>query len=202
MPLDHLMDSTRSSGIIPNGIHAGLMNSMEQPDGHADHIGNLYRARTVEVHETTALQFGFSPSDAHYLAHVGLPAWPAPDLWFHSPAMLAPDYIRLGEDRDEREIFYDPSTSIVYCQRDVNGSVAPRIVCTGIVALGAILAAYASMIDQAMNACGRRVVIENNIPDHLIDAFEQAVTRIDPSAVGCGHFWQREMERLRSHLPE
>jgi hypothetical protein len=129
-----------------------------------------------------------SDKDLEVLCAIGIPSWVAPNMHFDNFEMQG-DILKLGEDRDDRDIYVNKSTGVVCVGRD------EQFMNTSVFSLRRTLQQYAIMVEKAVNL-DRQSVRENRISSDLIIAFKEALKRLDSFALVDGLFWSKEIERI------
>lgn len=136
------------------------------------------------------------PTVAKSIFKSGLPSWVAPNIFLYAPVLSSESVAIFGEDRNEREIMIvAPSGAII---ANKNGKTI--YVASGLDVFIKHLILYADMVESALKIKGKRAVVDNNIPDECISAFESIVRSDEIDVVDGDTFWAEEIRRLRSHI--
>ena len=130
----------------------------------------------------------FSLVDIDTLSKEGLPAWVAPNINFDIYDVVGQS-LKLGEDRDDNDIFISLPGHIVYVGH-------PKLVMnTSPVKLRATLVLYAEMVEK-MYLIDQDAMINNQINPKFIEEFKSELGLLDPIAIQGDTFWNREIYRL------
>lgn len=142
-----------------------------------------------------------SSEEESFLAESGLPEWPAPNIHFLKVFEIkTSDLICIGTDGDLNPICIDKSKNgrVVWI---TNGKL--QTICymnESISKLCLFLLEYRKMVDKAF-AVNENSILENTIPNELLDELSNTLSSIDPQAVeNKNTFWGLEISRLRSHM--
>ncbi|MEM0515684.1 hypothetical protein WCN91_09730 [Pseudoalteromonas sp. YIC-827] len=127
-------------------------------------------------------------SDIRALCEMGLPEWAAPNINFDNyPCKL--DSLKIGEDRDDRDIFIDLVSLKVMAGSD------EQLMNTSPFKLRKALQFYAIMVEKAI-AIDEDSFVENTVEANLIQKLKEELNGLDPSCLAEGAFWFNEIVRL------
>ena len=133
-------------------------------------------------------RFNAPIGDIRALCDLGLPDWVAPNINFDNYAVES-DILKIGEDRDDRDIFIDLNSLQVLV-----GSVR-QLVNTSPYLLRKALQFYAIMVEKAI-AIDEDSFVENRVITSLIQELKEELNALDPACIEVGTFWFDEVERL------
>lgn len=139
---------------------------------------------------------GLAEEDSLLLDEIGLPSWTAPNMHFHAPEALTEHELLMGQDRDDNPIIYDKRNGNIIVRKSGDEDF---LMASGLKELWDLLIAYADKVEASIEGHGNRSVVDNQIPDFLIDRFETFVTNKFSTIKT---FWALDIRRLRSHLPD
>lgn len=163
--------------------------------------GRIYswgEQRFAKFDNSTYSGLPLSEVNRSVLCDVGLPDWVAPNMCFAEKPVLVGSSLKIGEDRYDRDVGIDLASNKVVIILD--DSKRPKYVCKNLPSLLRILLYYRFLVDEAISMVGRKAMLDNAVPDNVIDEFEKEVESEDASAVEIDSFWKDEIERLRSHV--
>ena len=132
--------------------------------------------------------FNASIDDIRALCVLGLPDWVAPNINFDNYTVES-DILKIGEDRDDRDIFIDLNTLQVLV-----GS-GRQLVNTSPYLLRKALQFYAIMVEKAI-AIDEDSFVENRVMTSLVQELKEELTALAPACLEAGTFWFDEVERL------
>lgn len=144
----------------------------------------------IKWSEENLAMFELSQNDIQALTKLGIPEWVAPNINFDH-FKLAPDKLKLGEDRQDRDIYMLLGSSCIWVGN--NGMLfnsSPEN-------LRKTLQLYAVMVEKAI-LIDDEAVVENRIESKLIDEFQEELLKLDPDSLDSSSFWFNEIKRLRS----
>lgn len=127
-------------------------------------------------------------SDIRALCDMGLPDWAAPNINFdHYP--IEPAILKIGEDRDDRDIFINLKSLkvLVGSNRQFLNS-SPYM-------LRKALQLYAIMVEKAI-AIDEDSIVENRVDPSLIQELREELSQLDPLCLADNSFWSHEIVRL------
>ncbi len=134
------------------------------------------------------LEEGASVGDIRALCEMGLPDWVAPNINFDKYSSKS-GTLKIGEDRDDRDIFIELRTLEVKVGSD------NQFINTSPYKFRKSLQLYAIMVENAI-AIDDNSVVENKIATHLIEDLRAALSELDSACVAKETFWFNELVRL------
>ncbi|MBA6234383.1 MULTISPECIES: hypothetical protein [unclassified Colwellia] len=129
-------------------------------------------------------------SDIRALCEMVLPDWAAPNINFDH-YRLEPDILKIGEDRDDRDIFIDLKSLKVHV-----GS-SNQLVNSSPYKLRKALQSYAIMVEKAI-VIDEDSIVENRVETFLVQEFKEKLKKLDPQCLSEGSFWSNSIIRLSS----
>ena len=140
--------------------------------------------------EENLAMFNLSKNDIKALTELGLPEWVAPNINFDH-FELEPDTLKLGEDREDRDIYMlRGSSRILVGNNGMLFNSSPEN-------LRKALQFYAIMVEKAI-LIDDEALVENRIEEALIDELQEELLKLDPDSLHSSSFWFNEINRLRS----
>lgn len=134
--------------------------------------------------------FNLSKNDIQALIELGIPEWVAPNINFDH-FELETDRLKLGEDREDRDIYMLRGSSRILVGNDgMLFNSSPEN-------LRKALQFYAIMVEKAI-LIDDEALVENRIEGTLIDEFQEELLKLDPDSLHNSSFWFNEINRLRS----
>jgi len=127
--------------------------------------------------------------DIRALCELGFPEWAAPNINFEIYDVEA-DQLKLGEDRDDRDIIISFNTYKILVG-DEN-----QLINSSVFYLRKALQLYAIMIEKSI-VIDEDSFVENRINDELIKELKGELRTLDPECLSPGSFWTEELLRLR-----
>jgi hypothetical protein len=147
----------------------------------------------IKFDETFFTSSGFEQGDIKALCYQGFPDWAAPNMNFdHFCQKPDSTSFKIGEDRDERDIWIDIQSRFILCSMNkifVNSSAQ---------LFRETLKLYGQMIESAI-ALNSKAATNNTIPDVFITNFRDELSLIDHRAIVSDSFWYQEIERRYGH---
>ncbi|WP_369742655.1 hypothetical protein AB8S08_10065 [Pseudidiomarina sp. PP-1MA] len=127
-------------------------------------------------------------SDIRALCELGLPDWAAPNINFDN-YIPESETLKIGEDRDDREIFIDLKSLKVLVGSD------KQFLNSSPYKLRKALQAYAIMVEKAI-VIDEDSIIENRVKTSLVQELKEELKVLDPSCLTEDAFWSNEIARL------
>lgn len=183
--------------LINNGWRAmtGLPSQAQKADENLLDVRDFYEMywddpEILSLPEEDAWKMGFSALDAKILAEIGIPKWAAPNMSFRIPEADGIHRIMIGEDREDRCIYYGIDDQAIYV---IDGEQR-KVISIGLGGLILTLILYAGMVELAI-ADDRDAFRMNRIPISLVDKFRETYC-LYCSDIYPGGFIEKEVARL------
>lgn len=132
-----------------------------------------------------------SVGDIRALCDMGLPDWVAPNMNFDIYTIES-DILKIGEDRDDRDIFIDLKTLKVMVSSD------KQLINSSPYKFRKALQLYAIMVEKAI-AVDEDSIVENRVATNFIQELREELNVLDPLCLAEGSFWYNEIDRLSNN---
>lgn len=147
-------------------------------------------ANYVKWDQNELTAFNLNDEDIHSICSMGLPDWVAPNISFEIYEPDA-DRLKLGEDRNDRDIYISINNGAVYVGKD------EQFMNSSVYLLRKALQLYAVMVEKALEI-DTNSVVENRVHRGLVRDLEIGLCKLDPECTLNGNFWSEEIKRLHS----
>lgn len=131
-----------------------------------------------------------SSDDIRALCVLGLPEWVAPNINFGIYG-ITPSGIKLGEDREDRNIVLSFDTKKIYVGNEMQFMNSSALQLRGALKL------YAEMIEDTL-AKDENSFVENRIDINLVKKLKNSLKSLDTDCLAVNSFWSTELSRLIS----